>query len=46
MDFKKECDKYSIEELELIIETQQDLYSAEEMKCLTETLSFKKRRLK
>ena len=42
MEFKKECEKYSIEELELIVETQQDLYTEEEMKCLIEILSQKR----
>lgn len=41
-EFEKECQEYSIGELELIVETQQDLYSEEEMTCLTKTLEKKK----
>lgn len=40
--FKKECEEYSIDDLELIIETQKDLYNNEEMKCLIEMLDIKR----
>lgn len=42
MEFKQEHEKYSIEELELIINTQQDLYTEEEMNCLVDILSQKR----
>lgn len=41
-DFEKECNGYSIDDLELIIETQKELYTDEEMKCLINVLECKK----
>ena len=45
-DFEKEYQKYSVDDLELIIKTQQDLYTDEEKQYLMDLLNKKKKKIK
>lgn len=45
-DFEKEYQKYSVDDLELIINTQQELYTDEEKQCLINLLNKKKEKVK
>ena len=43
-DFEKEYQKYSVDDLELIIKTQQDLYTDEEKQYLMDLLNKKRKK--